>query len=86
MRILYDSKNEYYKAPFGCLREDERCTLRIDIPAKCNTTLVRVIIKDEECFEMLVPFVKEKTENGYDTFKTEFSLFNRGLYFKRYRL
>lgn len=81
MRILYDSKNEYYKAPFGCLREDERCTLRIDIPAKCNTTLVRVIIKDEECFEMLVPFVKEKTENGYDTFKTEFSLFNRGLYF-----
>ncbi len=81
MRILYDSKNSYYKSPFGCLREDEKCTLRIDIPTSCNTTLVRLIIKDEERFEMVVPFVKEKSQNNYDTFKTEFSLFRKNLYF-----
>lgn len=81
MKILYDSKNSYYKLPFGCLREDEKCTLRIDIPTKCNTTLVRLIVKDEERFEMVVPFVKEKSQNNYDTFKTEFSLFRKNLYF-----
>ncbi|MBO5930221.1 MAG: glycoside hydrolase family 13 protein [Clostridia bacterium] len=81
MRILYDSKQNYYKSPFGCLREDEKCTLRIDIPTSCKTTLVRLIIKDEAAFEMVVPFVKEKSENNYDTFKTEFSLFAKNLYF-----
>ena len=81
MRILYNSKNSYYKSPFGCIREGEKCVLRIDIPSSCNTILVRLVIKDEEKFEMYVPFKKEKTENGYDTFKTEFTLFIKNLYF-----
>ena len=81
MRILYDSKQNYYKSPFGCLRENETCTLRIDIPTSCKTTLVRLMIQDEAGFEMAVPFAKEKSENDYDTFKTEFSLFAKNLYF-----
>lgn len=81
MRILYDSKNEYYKSPFGCLREDEKCILRIDIPSDCNTKSVCIVIKDEEGFYMAVPFIKEKSHEGYDTYKTQFSLFSRGLYF-----
>ena len=81
MRILYNSKNSYYKSPFGCIREGEKCVLHLDIPSSCNTTLVRLVIKDEEDFEMKVPFKKEKTENGYDTFKTEFTLFIKNLYF-----
>ena len=31
MKIYYDSKDLKYKQPFGCLRQDETCTLRIDI-------------------------------------------------------
>ena len=81
MRILYDSKNEYHKTPFGCLRQDEKCTLRIDIPENCKTTLVRLCLRREDGFEMFVPFCKEKTENGYETYITEFSLFSNGLYF-----
>ncbi|MBQ6998359.1 MAG: glycoside hydrolase family 13 protein [Clostridia bacterium] len=81
MRILYDSKNKYHKTPFGCLRQDEKCTLRIDIPENCKTTLVRLCIRTEDGFEMFVPFSKEKTENGYETYVTEFSLFANGLYF-----
>ncbi len=81
MRILYNSKNEYHKSPFGCLRQNESCTLRLDIPADCRATLVLLCIKNESGFEMRVPFYKENTRDGYECYRTEFSLFARGLYF-----
>ncbi len=81
MRILYNSKNEYFKYPFGCLKQGEKCMLRLEIPISCNTELVRLCIRNEENFEMYVPFFKEKTEGAYDCFSTEFSLFLKGLYF-----
>lgn len=81
MRILYDSKNIYHKTPFGCVKENERCSLRLDIPKNCRTKQVHLIIKTEESFEMKVPFLKEKTNEEYECFRTEFSLFQKGLYF-----
>lgn len=86
MRILYDSKNEYHKSPFGCLRQGENCTLRIEIPISCNSKLVRLCIRNEEGFEMLVPFYKEKTEGDYECYRTEFSLFAKGLYFYHFNI
>ena len=86
MRILFDSKKEEYKTPFGCLKAGENCTLHIDIPASCRTINVRLCIFDETGFEMLMPFVLETEFEGYQRFKTDFSLFRTGLYFYCFRI
>ncbi len=81
MRILYNSKNIFHKKPFGCLKKGENCILTVQIPVHCKTTLLRLDIRDENGFQMLVPFKLIKTENDYEHYVTEFSLFNNGLYF-----
>lgn len=86
MRILYNSKDEYHKTPFGCLRNGESCRLRIKIPADCRTVSVRLCIYDENGFEMLVPFQKEGDDEGYEIFSAEFALFANGLYFYYFKI
>jgi len=81
MRILYNSKDEYHKSPFGCLRQDELCTLRINIPISCHTKEVYLSIHSESGFKMTVPFYKEQTDSEYDVYVTRFSLFECDLYF-----
>ncbi len=81
MRILYNSKNEYYKVPFGCLRQDELCTLHIKIPISCQTESVRLCISSESGFNMTVPFSFESTDGDYEVYVTKFSLFACDLYF-----
>lgn len=81
MRILYNSKNEYYKAPFGCLRQDELCTLRIKIPISCQTESVSLCINSESGFKMTVPFSLDSLDGEYEIYITKFSLFACDLYF-----
>ncbi len=86
MRILYNSRDEYYKSPFGCLRQDEKCKMRLDIPRCCEAVSVRLCIRREDGFEMLVPFTAEKSEGQYTTYGAEFSLYGKGLYFYCFRI
>ncbi len=86
MRILYNSKNEYYKSPFGCLRQNEVCRLRIKIPTDCRTVSVSLCIRNETGFEMSVPFRKEAENEGYEVYTTEFSLFLNDLYFYFFKI
>lgn len=81
MKILYDSKIEYFKSPFGCLRQDEMCTLRIEIPRKCRTTRVLLYIKREDGFFMCVPFSFACDKGDYEVYTCRFSLYDTGLYF-----
>ncbi len=81
MRILYNSRDEYHKSPFGCLRQDELCTLRIKIPISCRTKEVYLCISSESGFKMTVPFTLEMTDADYEVYSTQFSLFACGLYF-----
>lgn len=81
MRILYNSKNEYYKSPFGCVRQDELCRLRIKIPISCKTQRVCLCISAESGFKMTVPFALELTDGDYEVYRTQFSLFECDLYF-----
>lgn len=81
MRILFDSKNKYHKNPFGCLNINEKCTIKIDIPKSCKTKSVKLCIKNEEGFLMYVPFKKGTERELYETYTTNFSLFENGLYF-----
>ena len=86
MRILYNSKIEYFKTPFGCLRQNELCSLRIKIPLSCRTTAVLLCIKNESGFNMSVPFLFEMLDGDYEVYKTEFSLFVNDLYFYYFKI
>ncbi len=81
MRILYDSKKEEYKTPFGCLREQELCRMNLLIPRSCAAQKVFLSIEDEQGFLLRVPFAKQSSEGDYEKFGGSFSLFRRGLYF-----
>lgn len=86
MRILYNSKNEYYKSPFGCVRQDELCTLRIKIPISCQANEVLLIVSNESGFKMTVPFALELTDGDYRVYRTQFSLFECNLYFYYFKI
>lgn len=81
MRILFDSKKSEFKTPFGCLREDEKCTLSLLVPKSCKAKEVRLCLEDEEGFFLQVPFGMIREEGEYVRFGGSFSLFRRGLYF-----
>ncbi len=86
MRILYNSKDKYYKSPFGCLRQNELCRLRIKIPASCRTTAVFLKIQNEAGFRMTVPFSLAEREGAYEVYTAEFSLFANALYFYYFKI
>ena len=81
MRILFNSKNEYHKSPFGCLRQNQLCTLRIKIPISCETEKVYLCIRSESGVELTVPFAFESAEGDYEVYSTQFSLFACDHYF-----
>ena len=82
MRILFDSKKEMYKTPFGCLTPEDTCTLRIDIPNSVGTTAVKICLLYQDSTpyqEVSMSFRKQ--EGAYDLWQGQFALPQRGLYF-----
>ena len=63
MRILYDSKSDFHKKPFGCLKRNEDCTITILIPVPCETEKVFLVIKKEDGFNLTIPLSLVKKEN-----------------------
>lgn len=86
MRILYNSKDEYFKSPFGCLRQNEVCRLRIKIPVNCETLRVYLCVKNEDGFEMTLPFKLECKDAEYEIYTTEFSLLLKSIYFYYFKV
>lgn len=81
MRILYDSLKREYKTPFGPIRANEACRINIKIPSDCPSENVYIVIEDEAVFFMRDRLLLQKEENGYKTYKADFSLYRCGLYF-----
>lgn len=79
MRILFDSKNQIYKTPFGCIEEGEECRISIRIPSSCNAKTVYLALEGEERLKLKLD--KAGTEDAYDIFSESFSLNRTGLYF-----
>lgn len=80
-RILFDSRNKRHKSPFGCIREDEKCTLTVGVPLSCPVVNAYIEITDENGFFMRVPMEKTSEGDGYADYTGEFSLYSAGLYF-----
>ena len=80
MRILFDSKNEFYKTPFGSLKTDEKCTIRIKIPKNCETQKCFLILERNDGFFMQQPLPNKEDDGAYEIFSGEFALAFCGLY------
>ncbi len=82
MRILYDCNNPYHKTPFGCLRQKEWCTLRINIPKHCKTHRLSLVIEHDRNHKILTfPFSKTEENTLYECYELTFQLHIRGIYF-----
>ena len=87
MRILYNSKELYYKTPFGTLVPKEVSQLRILIPRSCETSCVSLEIETEDGTSVRsFPFQKDETKELYDIFTCSFSIDTCGLYFYWFRI
>lgn len=81
MRILYDSKSEVYKKPFGCIKRNEDCTITILIPESCKTKQAYLLIESDEGMKLTLPLSLIKREDAYEYYSETFSLYKEGLYF-----
>ncbi|MBQ2896906.1 MAG: glycoside hydrolase family 13 protein [Clostridia bacterium] len=81
MRILFDSKNEKYKKPFGCVRQGEKCEFSIHIPTSCQTTAVNLIFETDDGFYKSFLLEKKEILDQYEIFGGSISIYDIGLYF-----
>ncbi len=81
MRILFNSKKEEFKSPFGCLTAGECCTLRVHVPETVGATHVVCLLQRDggETTEVTMP--KTDAKGVYDIFSADFRLEKTGLYF-----
>ncbi len=86
MRILYDSKNPKFKQPFGCIKQDEECTLNLYIPSSCMTTNVSVEFDTDSGRFASFPMNMTSTDSGYDIYTGTFTLSETDLYFYYFRI
>ncbi len=86
MRILYDSRLPIYKEPFGVLREDAPCRLRVDVPRTVGARRAAVLLEHAGTGETLeFPLEHSGGLGDYQHFSGEIRL-PRGLYFYYFRI
>ena len=87
MRILFDSKKQEFKAPFGCLMPGQRCTLSIHIPETVGATKAVCLLQKEDGTPAAeVTMTRQDAKGAYDIFSGSFRLESRGLYFYYFRI
>ncbi len=82
MRILYDSKNQLHKSPFGTLIPGQMCTLRVHVPASVGATHVDCHLNYEDGSPAKTATLSFSKQHGlYHIYEGQFSLEQPGLYF-----
>ncbi len=87
MRILFDSRQEQYKTPFGTLRAGDSCVLHMDVPESSGAVSVTLVLEncdEQPCCEFA--FEIERVSGVYTTWRCEFTMQERGLYFYWFRI
>ncbi len=87
MRILFDSKKEQFKTPFGTLRRGESCVMHLWLPHDCGAIGASLVLQDcenapvgEKAFRFL------EKQGDYEIYRCEFSIEERGLYYYYFRI
>lgn len=87
MRILFDSKKQEFKTPFGTLIPEQGCTLNIHIPSAVGAKKVECVLQNDRGAEVMVISMEYAMKKGaYDFFRGSFSLHEPGLYFYYFRI
>ena len=87
MRILFDSKKEESKAPFGTLIPGQVCSLQVSVPQSVGATKVVCILQAENGQPMQEALLTLQDAKGvYDLFRGSFALSEPGLYFYYFRV
>ena len=74
MRILFDSKKESFKSPFGTLIPHQVCRLHIHIPASVETTRVVCLLHREDGTPAKeVPMTRCDVLGAYEVFGGSFA-------------
>lgn len=83
MRILFDSKSEKYKKPFGCIKTNQSCEINIKIPPGCGVSHVQLVFNYEDSSEYMRFDMQNSGEqsNMYTNYNVRFSIPDNGLYF-----
>ncbi len=86
MRILFDSRKEQHKTPFGTVRTGESCLLRIYVPDVCGAVGANLVLEntDDQIIDEL-PMTAAEREGKYQIWQCELSL-EKGLYFYWFRV
>lgn len=87
LRILYNSKEEQHKTPFGVLTPGQACTMTVAIPLHCKTIAVTLVMEGEDgAAYREEPLCLERTEAPYEYYRVEFALEEPGLFFYFFRI
>ncbi len=87
MRILFDSKKEQFKTPFGTLRRGESCLLRLWLPADSGGIGAELILEDCDGNPVGTKRFRFETQNGdYGIYACTFALETPGLYYYYFRV
>ncbi len=87
MRILFDSKKQTYKDPFGTLTPGQNCKLHIHIPTSVGAVKAECLLtRDQDGHAVSVPMYPVKEQGDYTIFGGEFRLPETGLYFYYFRI
>ena len=82
MRILFDSQNEIFKSPFGCLTPGQACRVSIHIPDIAGAVGARCVFCHEDGSDAFAVELKRTEKQGfYSIYTGEFSIEETGLYF-----
>ena len=84
-RIIYNSKSEEYKCPFGAVKTDELCTFSIDINKAENPETVTLCMREDEASECAfykMDYVEDKGE--FLRYSCKVSFEKAGLFFYRF--
>ena len=80
MKILFNSRDENDKSPFGTARAGESCRLRIRVPTVCGAYRVRLSGGLE------AELAADGRDGEYDVFRTEIRLPSSGLFFYHFHI
>jgi len=84
-RIIYNSKSEKYKKPFGALKTDEMCTFNIDIlKSECPESATLCVRGDGKVDFSAFPMSAIKETEDYIRFSCDVSFTHPDLYFYRF--
>ena len=87
MRILFDSRDERFKSPFGALKESQSCRFAVHVPRTCPATGVKLILDGEDGSTAgEYPLDQVSDAGEYVRFEGKLTLPRIGLYFYYFRV